>query len=219
MPFAPPLRWMIHSLLVPLLLSATTSASAQEGEASSEEPQTLAGGYPLQPGDQIRLSFEREPELNGEYPIDETGSVVLPLLGRWRVTETPAARLKDTLFVEYDAQLRNQTVQVILLRRVRVLGAVQQAGVYHIDPTMTFGDVVALAGGATRDGKPDKIRILRDGDVIRTDLTTSDPVLTDLRSGDQVMIPERSWLSRNSRWVIGSTISIAAFTLIRVLTN
>lgn len=207
--------YMAGLVAVVVLLGSAVPAAAQATSPTG----VLGAGHPLHPGDQIRISFEREPDLGGEFMVDETGHAVLPLLGRWPVTQYPAGRLKDTLTAEYDAQLRNQAVQIVLTRRVRVIGAVQRPGLYQVDPTMSFGDVVALAGGATDNGKPDEIRILRDGEEIRANLTVADPLLADLRSGDQVMVPERSWFSRNSRWLVPSLLSASIITTIRIVTR
>ena len=101
---------------------------------------------PLTPGDALKLSFWREPELNGQYEIDESGTTVLPILGTRNVTALPAGELKTKLTEEYGQELRNQEVQIVLLRRVRVLGEVNRPGLYYLDATMTLGDAIALAG-------------------------------------------------------------------------
>ena len=165
----------------------------------------------LVPGDAIRLAFWREPELDGEYPVDETGTVVLPLLGHRKVTEVPPGELKETLLREYAEQLRNQEVQVTLLRRVRVLGAVHVPGLYYVDPTMTLGDAIALAGGATSDGKLNEIKIFRAGEETRSDLDSSTRIAEEVRSGDQIMVPERSWFARNGAVIVAATISAVGF--------
>src|SRR5262249_36593226 len=41
---------------------------------------SVADSAPLGPGDAIRTTFWREPQMSGEYRVDETGTVVLPLL-------------------------------------------------------------------------------------------------------------------------------------------
>ncbi len=179
-----------------------TPASAQSSNGS------LARALPeLKPGDGIRLRFWREPALNGDYFVDETGTVTLPLLGTIEVTGIPADELKRDLIRDLEAQLVNQAVQLSLLTRVRILGAVQRPGLYHVDPTMMVGDAVALAGGATPNGKLDAIRVIRGGDVVLSKISQTDPVTTDVRSGDQIFVPERSWLARNGAVVLGALIS------------
>lgn len=49
---------------------------------------------PLVPGDGVRLSFWRDPELSGEYYVDESGVTVFPLIGSHNMTAVPAGDLK-----------------------------------------------------------------------------------------------------------------------------
>jgi protein involved in polysaccharide export with SLBB domain len=95
---------------------AQTNASAPSFTMTEE---------PLMPGDAIRLAFWREPGLSGQYSVDEAGVVVLPLLGARDVTGVPGARVKQELADAYGRELANQEVQILLLRRVRILGAVK----------------------------------------------------------------------------------------------
>jgi protein involved in polysaccharide export with SLBB domain len=184
--------------------------AAQQPAAHTPLNRALPG---LQPGDGVRLGFWRERELNGDYFVDETGSVILPLLGRRVVLGIPADRLKRELSQELQTQLVNQTVQVTLLTRVRIVGAVQRPGLYHVDPTMTVGDAVALAGGPTANGRLDRIRLLRDGAVVVSKLSAADPVFAEIRSGDEITLPERSWLSRNGAVALGAAISALGLVL------
>ena len=164
---------------------------------------------PLAPGDAVRLKFWREPALSGDYAVDEAGRVVLPLVGVREVTGVPGAQLKVQLIRDYDRELANQEVQVLLLRRVRILGAVKEPGLYHVDGTMTLGDAVAMAGGATTVGKLKGIKLLRDESEIQDGLDINSLLLEQIRSGDQIMVPERSWFARNGVVVVGALISAA----------
>jgi protein involved in polysaccharide export with SLBB domain len=105
-------------------------------------------------------------------------------------------------------------VEVTVLRRVAIYGAVLNPGLYPVDPTMTVQDALALAGGAAPDGKRDRVELLRGDRRIDTDLaggTTLDQL--QLESGDQLYVPQRSWLSRNTGLIgsfIGATAAIIA---------
>jgi len=143
----------IYRTILVIGLVAASSVTLVAQEPTRIQNEAAADKHPLIPGDAIRLAFWREPDFNGDYPVDENGSVVLPILGYRKVNGIPPADLKAILLDEYREQLRNQDVQITLLRRVRILGAVHEPGLYFVDPTMTLGDAVALAGGATGDGK------------------------------------------------------------------
>jgi protein involved in polysaccharide export with SLBB domain len=194
-------------ILAPLGIMAALLVSGSLAAQTAPTPPAFRVLPGLQPGDAVRLVFWREPDLNGDYLVDENGVVTLPLIGRRTVAGIPGQELKQTLIRELEAQLRNQSVQVSMLTRVRILGAVQKPGLYHVDATMMVGDAVALAGGATPNGRMNDIRVMRDGAVIRSKLSATDPLLSEIRSGDQIIISERTWLSRNGAIVLGAAIS------------
>ena len=193
--------------LVSLLSAAPVAAQNGRGYGAPQPAQSVyVPDPPLAPGDMVRLRFWQEAELSGDFPVDERGLVTLPLLGVRQVTQWPADQVKTQLIQDYSRQLRDQPAQVTMLRRVRVLGAVQTPGLYHVDPTMRIGDVLALAGGVTEDAKSDRVRILRNGRMLVTRLDAS-ALLYGLRSGDQIMVPRRSWIERNAAILIGAALS------------
>ena len=196
---------------VPVLLLALTVGSCAGSGSEQTVPAQLApaGGTeaPLIPGDEIRVSFSEEPVLNGQFAIDETGVVSLPLLGAVSVTNQPANELKTDLLKEYGERTRNQSVQVIYLRRVRILGEVRAPGLYFVDPTMTFDDAIALAGGATEVGNLENVRLVRDGREVVDGLDVSLSIPASMQSGDQIFVPKTSWFSRYGAVLIGAGIS------------
>lgn len=200
------------SLAIPLhgTLRAQADAGAGEGAAAGSV-QALA------PGDSIRLTFWREPDLNGAFAVDERGVAVLPIIGSVRVTGRDASALRTEIEDAYAGELRNQDVEIALLRRVRVLGEVNEPGLYHVDPAMTLGDAIALAGGVSSQGKLDEIEVRRGDVVVLDDVGESETIESTLSSGDRIMVPRRSWLSRHSTVVLGGAISATALILSRVL--
>lgn len=168
---------------------------------------------PLEPGDAIRLAFWREPAISGEYPVDETGTVVLPYVGARNISGVSPASLRQRLLEDYAEVLANQGVHVTLLRRVRILGAVRNPGLYQVDATMSIGDALALAGGLSPSGSAGGIRIAREGRLIPVDLTDGSSVERVLHSGDEIRVAESSWIARNSAALLGASISALGFLL------
>ncbi len=201
-------RILLAALLV--ATAATTSGQVRD-QSGSQRPHGVEEA--LIPGDAIRLRFWREPGFSGDYPVDEAGGVVLPLLGVLNVTGVPASELKRQLLEGYELELRNQDVQITMLRRVRVLGRVAEPGLYHVDATMTLGDAIALAGGGSPGSRLNDIRILRNGTEVRSNLEVSARVAEQVRSGDQIMVPQRSWLARNTGFLLGALISASAILI------
>ncbi len=196
--------------VVGLMLVGSAACGSSPAASPSVGPTPVAPA-PLQPGDAIRVSFSREPDQSGEYSVDETGSVALPFLGARSVRDLPPNALKAELMAAYDGQLRNQTIEVRLLRRVRVLGAVRNPGLFHVDATMTLADMVAQAGGVTDDGKLEDIRIMRGSQVVRSDVAAGAGAFEAMQSGDQVFVPRKSWFSRNAAVLVGGTLSALGF--------
>ena len=115
--------------------------------------------------------------------------------------------------------LRNPSIEVTHLKQVIVSGSVTRPGLFPVDPTVTVGDVLALAGGVTVLGDPNKIQLIRDGRIVEANLG-QDLRLSDaaLRSNDQIFIPERGWFARNTAIVaagITGVASIAVALLVR----
>jgi protein involved in polysaccharide export with SLBB domain len=102
---------------------------------------------------------------------------------------------------------------------VNVLGAVRSPGLYQVDQTKTIADVLAQAGGATPDGKPDQVELRRGGTASGVRLTRDTHLFeSPIQSGDQLWVPQRSWFSRNSGAVVVAGITATAIiiaTLIR----
>jgi hypothetical protein len=74
-----------------------------------------------------------------------------------------------------------------------------------------------MAGGARPDGRLDRIRLVRDGEVIAT-VPTTGVRMEDLRirSGDQLFVPEQSWFRRNTG-LVATVVSTAASVMIALL--
>ena len=191
------------------LALAMLAAPATAVPAAAQSVEAASTSAPLRPGDLIRLFFWREPDLSVEYPVDETGRVALPYLGYRDVGSIPASELKARLTEDYAQYLADQAVQIILLRRVTVLGAVRNPGIYHVDATMSAQDALALAGGVSAQGQPDALEVQRGGRVVDVE----DGLAGGLASGDQLFVPERGWIERNGAVVFGAVISAVGFIL------
>lgn len=172
----------------------------------------------LGPGDQIRLEIQDEPELGGEYLVDQEGQVLLPLVGLVQVAGRPFDAVVDELRAAYGRELTGTQIRLIPVLRIAVLGEVRQPGLYPADPTHTTADLIAAAGGITPQGDSEKISVVRDGEVLRAQLDPGSRALERaVRSGDQIIVGRRSWLSENASLVIGSVTSIAVAVITALL--
>jgi len=201
-------RWVYMTMIASAAL-APGSARPAAAQTAPREPVRLASAT-LRPGDVLRLKIWREPDWSGDYQVDETGKAVLPRLGPTSVVGVPAEQLKAQLVERYREFLNNPSVEVIPLRRISVLGAVRNPGMFPVDPSVTLGQAANVAGGPTPESKRNVVELRRGATQRRIDLSKNPELSTlALESGDQIFVPERSWLSRNSTWFVSTLVGIA----------
>jgi polysaccharide export outer membrane protein len=181
--------------------AAPPSAAAANGEAGEE---------PIRPGDAVRLTVWRHEDLSGEFPVNQYGVVVLPKLGEVDTSSETHRSLRDRVIGALRETVVSPSIEVVVLKRVRVLGEVQRANVFLLDPTMTVADALAMAGGTTPQGRQGTVVLRRNGVALfgdlRVDTRVSDAAV---RSGDELVVPQRSWLDRNSGALIGAGAGLA----------
>lgn len=187
-------------------------AGCASGGSHVRAPETRGSVDPgVRPGDAVRLNFWREDDMNGVFSVDDRGIITLPLIGDRQVAGLTPSELRGHLLEEYATYFKGPSIQVTVLRRLTILGAVSQPGLYTVDATISMSEALGLAGGLTPTADSDDIRIVRDGQVIRRTLDVATLVgEADIRSGDQVIIGEKGWLSRNPAALVGSLIAASA---------
>jgi polysaccharide export outer membrane protein len=154
-----------------------------------------SAGYRLSTGDQIRIITFNEPGLSGEFGIDDSGYVALPLLGpiaaEGLTTRALAAKLSASL---HEKNLLNDpsiVVEVVKYRPVFVLGEVQHPGPFPFVPHMTMLSAVALAGGYTPRAVKSRAEVIRteDGATVKGRVEPDSVV----EPGDIITVFERTF--------------------------
>jgi protein involved in polysaccharide export with SLBB domain len=193
-------------LTVAALLAVGTTATP--AVAQTAEPQSSAT---LRPGDSLRVRVWREPDLSGAYMVDEHGDLTLPRIGRRSVLNVPIDSIRSRIQREYAEFVRDASVEITPLYRVRVTGAVRNPGLFTVNPTMTVGDVIGLAGGATPTGKQNGVELVRDGRRLPVSISPSNQVVSlGLRSGDELYVPERKQIGRYIGMALGAVSTFAS---------
>jgi protein involved in polysaccharide export with SLBB domain len=184
----------------------------------------------LQPGDAVRLevfpSLTRSVPVSAEptagttvgqaldFAVDAEGRVLLPVVGMVQVVGRPFSEVRREVERAYAAEYTDAAVRLTPLLRIAVLGEVRQPGLLPVDPTMTFADVLAAAGGLTDVANRKDIRLVRaDGTLVLSDAKDVVGVAVPLRSGDRIVVGHRSWLSANLPFVLGAGASVVASLL------
>lgn len=192
-------------------LLAACSSSPPPSTAPAEGGELNLG---LRPGDAVQVRVWREEDLSGTFTVDDRGVVTLPLLGDRQVAGLHPAELRDNVLTDYREYLQNPSIEITVLRRINILGAVNEPGLYPVDATISLSEALGLAGGISSSGNEDDIRVIRDGRTIHRALEQTTLVGTvDIRSGDQVVVGEKGWLARNPGALLGSLLGATAVIL------
>jgi polysaccharide export outer membrane protein len=141
---------IIRFLLPVLLLLA---ACGGPGSRLPSLPNGDHAAYSLGPGDQVRIITFGEENLTGEFRVNDSGNVALPLVGAVHAGGLTSSQLEVAVATALKRAnlVRNPSVavEVIAYRPIYVLGEVNKPGQYPYQPGMTVVTAVAVAGGFT----------------------------------------------------------------------
>jgi protein involved in polysaccharide export with SLBB domain len=184
-------------LLVFCLLAVTgCSASSNLGPVSEAEQNAIieaAKGSPrLQAGEKIRLTVYGEASLSGDYQIDPSGYLSLPLAGTVKAAGLTQAELEQELSRKFRSEyLRNPkvTISITEFRPFYILGEIERPGAYPYTSGLNVLSAIAIAGGTTYRGSRSTVLIQHPGEggMREYPLTSSVPILP----GDIIRIPQR----------------------------
>lgn len=176
---------------------APGAALAQSGgaaPAAAPTPLPLADSdLLLRPGDQLRVTVWRKPELSGDFTVGTDGRLRHPIYRQVPVAGVPLNQVVPQLGAVI-AQFETAPFEVQPLIRIIVAGEVQSPNVYTVPPEVTVLDAVMLAGGPGDRARRDRLRLVRnDGSEHMLDLDRADPHNAQLRvrSGDQLTLTRR----------------------------
>lgn len=189
-----------------LVMGAALTVAACAGGPPPESFALAAdstGQLMLRPGDVVKVVVFGHDELSGEYPIDENDSLLLPIVGSIFTRGVSIAELRTRIKREFGQLYTQSFVSITPLFRVAVLGEVMSPGLYNVDPTMTVYDVLARAGGPSREAKVGGMRVMRGGREFRFSLggdAVGRATMRELgvRSGDQFYIPRRAFTEQTA---------------------
>lgn len=162
--------------------------------AQSEALTTLDGpaDYQLGSGDELRVTVYGEEDLSGEFEIDGTGKISMPLIGNVIIggeTLSDAETLIAELLADGYLITPRVSLEVLNYRPFYIIGEVDKPGSYPYVNDMTVLNAVALASGFTYRANKKKIEITRkiDGKEHKIFVDQTAKVLP----GDIIRIDER----------------------------
>ncbi len=179
------------TLLLALLLAV--ASCARPGADLPPLAEATEPVYRLGPGDQVRVITFGQDQLTGEFRVNDSGNLALPLLGSVHAAGLTTTGLETVIAGGLTRasllQAPSVAVEVIEYRPIFVLGEVAKPGQFPYQPGMTVVTAVAVAGGFT-------YRAIEDyAGVVRTDNGTAMEGRAArnsfLRPGDVITVFER----------------------------
>lgn len=187
------------SLIMPLLaaVSFVLAACASGPAPAPAGPSTTATTstntvYQLGTGDQIRISVFGQPDLSGEFVVDGTGSIAMPLIGTIQARGKSTSELEQTIYDRLtDGYVRDPQVsaEVINYRPFYILGEVANPGEYPYTNNLSVLNAVASAGGFTYRANK-RVVFIKSVDANQEVSVTLDSTAT-VQPGDTIRIGER----------------------------
>lgn len=148
--------------------------------------------YRLDTGDRVRVIVYGEPDLSGEFELDSSGELALPLIGTIQATNLSLRELEKFVTEKFkDGYLVSPRVNVEVLnfRPFFILGEVKRPGSYPYVSGLTVINAVALAGGYTYRAKTSNFTLLRGKGSERKEMKVKEEDV--IFPGDTVRVEER----------------------------
>jgi polysaccharide export outer membrane protein len=188
---------------VALFIAASAGAQNQDPSAQG-----------LAPGDQLRITVWRKPEMSCDCTVAGNGTIIHPLYREVQVIGVPLSTVEDRLRTFLARYEQNPQFVIQPLVKIVVGGEVRTPNIYSVPPETTIAQAIAIAGGPTDRGNLREVKVIRDRNEIKMDISRpdSDAGVLQIRSGDQVLIGRRG---RSAMEYIGPVASsIAAIAAI-----
>ena len=183
----------LSCLLILSVSGAITSLPANAlAQAQPVSPASAAESYVLGSNDRVRLKVYGEPDIAGEYEVDNNGNVSIPLAGHIRAAGLTTRQLERVIASALSKGIVRDprvNVEVALYRPYYILGEVKKGGEYPYRLGLTVMDAVASAGGFTYRANENKVYLRRSGAGVEEVHALDAPI--PVFPGDNIRIPER----------------------------
>lgn len=185
------------AMLAQLLLSACDGPLGGRGvesatPASPEAAAPVASEYRLGTGDKVRVVVFNESSLSGEFQVDDSGTMSLPLIGAVKAGGLTTRDLEKLLTQKLRGGFVRDpkvSVEVANFRPFYVIGEVEKPGEYPYRNGLSILAAGAIAGGFTYRASRSKVYIKRASEQFERELPLAPT--TVILPGDVVRVPER----------------------------
>ena len=179
------------ALVLSITACESTNIASGDNDVLTENSRS-AVEYTLGVGDQLRVIVFGEDNLSGEFVVDSSGFVSLPLIGEVQASGSSIREFQKSVEAKLlDGYLNDPRVsaEVLNFRPYYILGEVTTSGEYPYSNGLTVLNAVATAGGFSYRANKKYVFIKRAGETneVRYPLTVTTPV----QPGDTIRIGER----------------------------
>jgi protein involved in polysaccharide export with SLBB domain len=190
------LRYSIWPLLAVGLAACQVAGGSEVVPLQAQHvpmPKRVVGpAYALGPADRIRIKVYNENDITGEYEVNSTGFVSVPLAGQIRAAGLTTRQLENAIRSRLAEGIVNDprvNVEIATYAPFYIHGEVKSAGEFAYRIGLTVQDAVALAGGFTYRAYDRKVYVRRAGSAFEEVYLLDAPV--QVSPGDNIRIPER----------------------------
>ena len=175
-----------------MFLGLAVAACAGPDQSLPPIADAATGPYRLDSGDQVRVIVFGQEELSGEYTVNDSGTISVPLIGTVDARDRTSAELEQEIADLLSAGLLvnpSVAVEVQAFRPFFILGEVNDPGQYPYVSGMSVLTAVAIGGGFTFRADEETMTITRTtGDSVAEGQASRD---TLVQPGDVVYVYER----------------------------
>lgn len=185
-------RLLLSLAVMAAIAAAVTGANNhaladEQAEVAMRPPEYRTGS-----GDKLRITVFGHDDLSGEFQVDGSGNISLPLIGNVAVGDRSMDDIEQAIVSKLQPDyLKNPrvNVEVVNYRPFYILGEVNNPGSYPYVNGMTVVNAIALSGGYTYRAREGKVTITRGDDPERN----KQPATLDtlVLPGDIIEVPER----------------------------
>ena len=153
------------------------------------DPAYGGADYRLGTGDKIHVTVYDEADLSGDFQVDATGFIRLPLIGQVKAGGMTAHEVEGDIASALQQGYLNDprvNVEVTTYRPFYIVGEVSKPGEYPYANGMTIPTAVALAGGYTPKAVESVVYVRHQGDKAEIRLAANEA--TPIRPGDVVRV-------------------------------
>lgn len=190
-------RDIVCLVLAGLTAGCTAAANVQQGGAHAEsyaaaKSPAPVGTYVLGPGDRLRVKVYNDADMTGEYEVNSSGFVSVPLVGEVRASGLTTRQLERTIADRMRGKISQDpkvNVEIAAYAPFYIYGEVRKAGSYPFQPGLTIADAIATAGGLTYRADEDKVFVRHAGSRVEDVVPLDAPYRIAPR--DNIRVSER----------------------------